>query len=491
MRFWESYQVVNRLKQANYWIQVLLIISFIFGLNYLALHHFKRFDLTRDHRYALSPETKAYLQEVRDPIRFIITIPENSPRPEERVLFRYTRQLLQEDAYQSRPDGEALIALEYVDIYKDLARADTLAREYGLEQINSVLVLSNNRKRLLRADELVEFTNRKPVAFKGEAAITSAIMEVTRERSPKLYFLSGHQETSPEDPSPQFGLSEISRELQMRNYSLSRLDLSAVSEVPRDASALVLADPRGPLLPSEVEKIRSYLSDRAGRLLAWFRPGIDVAMEPLLAEWGISLPRQFVVEPDPAFRDSGNTLLIRNYSPHPVTHSLIQNQTFVLSGGPRPVFPRPPSPPDERLALVPLLATSNTSWADSNLSSSSNPNFNEDTDAPGPIPIALAAERSASSQLGIKVPGGRLIVFGSVDLFSNQRVSSLGNVSLFFNSLNWLLDREQLLSIPPRPLESYQLALSQAQLKRIAYLFLSVPASITLLAFIVYWVRRS
>lgn len=491
MRFWESYQVVNRLKQANYWIQVLLIIFFIFGLNYLALHHFKRFDLTRNHRYALSPETKAYLHEIRDPIRFIVTIPENSPRPEERVLFRYTSQLLREYAYQSRLDGDFLITVEYVDIYKDLNRADTLVREFGLEQVNSVLVLSNNRKRLLRADELIDFANRNPVAFKGEAAITSAIMEVARERSPRLYFLSGHQETSPDDTSPQFGLSEISRELQMRNFSLSALDLSAVSEVPRDAAALVLADPRGPLLPSEVEKIRSYLSDRAGRLLAWIRPGVSVGMDPLLAEWGISLPEQFVVEPDPAFRESGNTLLIRNYSPHPVTASLIQNQTFVLSGSTRPVFPRTPSPPDERLAVIPILATSEASWADSNFSSSSNPTFNEEVDSRGPVPIAIAAQRSASSQLGIRVPGGRLVLFGSVDLFSNRRVSSLGNVSLFFNSLNWLLDREQLLSIPPRPLESYQLALSQAQSSHIARLFLSVPAAVTLLGFIVYWVRRS
>ncbi|MFO7725905.1 MAG: GldG family protein, partial [Oceanipulchritudo sp.] len=242
MRFWESYQVVNRLKQVNYWVQVLLIVTFIFGLNYLALHHFVRIDLTQNHRYALSPETKAYISEIREPIRFIVTIPENSPRPEERVLFRYTEQLLREYAYQSRHKGEFLISVEYVDIYKDLNRADSLAREFGLEQVNSLLVLSRERKRLLSADELVSFANREPVAFTGEAAITSAIMEVTREQSPKLYFLSGHQETNPENASPQSGLSEISRELQMRNYSISRLDLTAVAEVPADAAALVLAE---------------------------------------------------------------------------------------------------------------------------------------------------------------------------------------------------------------------------------------------------------
>ena len=57
MSKWESYQFANRLKIANHWLQVLLIFTLIVGINYLAVRNFHRYDLTENHRYALSPET--------------------------------------------------------------------------------------------------------------------------------------------------------------------------------------------------------------------------------------------------------------------------------------------------------------------------------------------------------------------------------------------------------------------------------------------------
>ena len=84
-----------------------------------------------------------------------------------------------------------------------------------------------------------------------------------------------------------------------------------------------------------------------------------------------------------------------------------------------------------------------------------------------------------------------MVVFGSADLFTNQHVASLGNVSLFFNTVNWMLDRDNFLVIPPRPIESYQLAISQEQLRKTALLFLTVPGALALLGFLVHWVRQS
>ncbi|MGC9449839.1 MAG: GldG family protein [Oceanipulchritudo sp.] len=491
MSKWESYQFANRLKFLNNCLQVLLIFSLIFGLNYLAMHQFHRFDLTENHRYALSPETRAYIQELPGPIRIIVTIPGDSPRQEEQVLYRYVSQLLQEYVYQSRRSGRFLIEVEYVDIYKDLVRADFLARTHGLDQPDSLLVLSGERQRLIRADELLSFANLRPVTFNGESTLTSAIMEVTQEQSPKIYFLQGHQEVEPSDPSPQFGLSHVTRELQLRNFTIARLDLTSIPEVPGDASALVIADPKGPLLTSELDKIRSYLSDRAGRVLIWVRPGVETGLHPLIAEWGIRLSDQVVIEPDPGFREAKGTLLVRNFGEHPITESLIENKTFLLSGWVRPVFPVPPQPADERLSFIPLFATSPESWAESSYQTGAVPSFDPGADFKGPVPIAIAAERKASSQLGIRVPGGRIVVFGSADLFANQNIASLGNVNLFFNTLNWMLDRDRFLIIPPRPVDSYKLALSRDQLQQLGLLFLIVPGSVAVMGLLVHWIRIS
>ena len=64
MKKWESFQFANRLKFANHWLQIFLILSLIIGCNYLALNTFTRFDLTENHHYALSPESKAYLDDL-------------------------------------------------------------------------------------------------------------------------------------------------------------------------------------------------------------------------------------------------------------------------------------------------------------------------------------------------------------------------------------------------------------------------------------------
>lgn len=491
MRKTDTFQVANRLKLAHRWVQILLILSFILGINHLALRHFVRFDLTRDNRFALSPETRAYLRDIDQPLHIVVTIPKNSPRGEEQVLFRYVEQLLQEYTYQSRQKGDFLITTEFVDIYQDLARAETLSSRYGLDQPNSVLVLSENRKRLVRADELVQFSNREPVAFTGESALSSAIIEVTQETSPVLYFLQGHNEVPPDDPSPRNGLSQIANELQLRNFTIRLLDLTSVDKVPDDAAVLVIAHPKGPLLGSEIDKVRAFLSDRAGRVLAWTGPGFDTGLDPLLREWGVRLPDEVVIEPDPSFRETTGTLLVRNYGEHPITKTLIENQTFLVSSLPRPVLPAPPEPPDERLQFVPLFATSASSWSETTWRSDGDPSFNPETEIKGPVPIAFAAQRKADSALGISVPGGRLVLFGSPDLFSNNRVSSLGNVSLFFNTLNWMLDRDRMLVIPPRPVDTYRLSLSEEQLRRIAFLFLAVPGSIGLAGLLVYWLRKS
>jgi hypothetical protein len=57
--------------------------------------------------------------------------------------------------------------------------------------------------------------------------------------------------------------------------------------------------------------------------------------------------------------------------------------------------------------------------------------------------------------------------------------------------VNWAADRDTQLNIPPRPIERYQLSLSQDDLRRLRYsLLLGVPAAIALLGLIVAWTRR-
>jgi hypothetical protein len=490
MSILHSYQFSNRLRHLNRLAQIALTLLLIAGINYGAMRWYQRTDLAYRRGEHLSPETLAYLRELDQPVRFIVTIPRASPRNEEQLLHRYVSTLLHNYAYHGRRGAESLIAIEYVDLYKDLARAEQLARDHGLNQPNSILVMSGDRKRILRAEELLELADFEPVAFTGEAALTSALLEVTRDQAPIMYFLSGHGEMMLDDVSPARGLSLLAGELRARNYRLHGLDLTREPEVPADAGLVVIADPQGPLLPAEVQKLRTWLADHAGRLLLWFGPGSRHGLDALLRDWGVRADDMVIFEGGLDYIEGAGTILIRNYGEHPATHALIRHQAHVVAGLSRPVRADPGAPIDERLHLTPLLGSSAASWAEASWQSEDLPRFTPETDLPGPVSLAMAAERRAASQLGINIPGGRVAVFGTRDLFVNRRIHALGNLTLFFGTLNWMLDRDQMLAIPPRPIDSYQLTVSQAQLRHIALAFLLVPGAVALFGIAVTWMRK-
>ena len=58
------------------------------------------------------------------------------------------------------------------------------------------------------------------------------------------------------------GLSQLESFLRERNFELATLDLSTNTQVPDDATLVVIPSPQASLLPEEVEKLRRYMSDR-------------------------------------------------------------------------------------------------------------------------------------------------------------------------------------------------------------------------------------
>jgi len=487
----QTFQAQNRIKRFYRIAQIFLSILFIVMLNYLSMNFYERYDLTQQHQYSLSPESRAYLRELDQPVHFIITIPENSPREEDRTLLRYVDNLLREYHYHSRREEGPLITVEKVDIYKNHRRAEELQRQFGLTQANTVIVQSASRHRFLRPEDIMTFHTERPTVFKGERVFTSAILEVIQNTAAKIYFLTSHGEMSPQDVSPQRGLSELAKELQARNIRMENLDLTKAAEVPQDASLVILADPKGPLLASEQQKLRSYLNDHAGRLMVWMGPGRNHGIGELLRDWGIRADDMMILEQGADYIEGTGKTLIRQFAEHPVTQSLIQNQTFLVSGLTRPILQDRTAPYDDRRQVVALMASSSQSWArKTEMLSQSAPRFDPESDLRGPVPMAMASERRSASQLGINIPGGRVLVLGSRDLFSNQNLASLGNMQLFFNSLNWILDREQLLAIPPRNIETYQLTASRSELRRIAIWFVSPAAGTALLGLMVFWIRK-
>ena len=137
------------------------------------------------------------------------------------------------------------------------------------------------------------------------------------------------------------------------------------------------------------------------------------------------------------------------------------------------------------------MATSDESWAEKDYGSDHSPEYDPTVDLKGPVRVAAVSERKVDSSLGISIPGGRLIVFGTSNFLTNNRISASGNLFLAMNTINYAIDRVAQLNIPPRPIRKFKLDLSMEQLLLSRYLiWLGPPVLVGLLGILMYLARR-
>lgn len=485
-----EFRITRRFRLLNRVAQILLGLCLIASLNYLAAKYFDRIDLTQSGTYTLAPESKAYIRQLQEPVEIIVTIPNDPEQPELVQIHQHLDKLFREYEAEGTIGGESLLQIEFVDIYRQRKRAQELANQYNLTQENIILVAQGERKREIRQGDLYEVADGQIRGFRGEKAITAAIIDVSSKEEDKIYFLVGHGEMRLDDVDPLRGLSQLEAFLRERNYTLATLDLAIDSEVPADADLVVVPSPQASLLPEEVEKLRRYMSERNGRMIILIDPGRRHGMNELFYDWGILADDMTVEDGGPDFRAQGGDFIIRRFAEHPITELLIDYQITALFGQPRPVRTDPGSLNDPRLKVTQIIGTSDQSWGERDYRTQDKIVFDAGSDLKGPVSIAAVSTRSADTELGISIPGGRFVVFGNSDFITNNRLRAFGNRTLLFNSINWALTKNSLLNIATRPLESYQVVMSERDLNRLLLYYGAIPGATALLGIFIFLLRR-
>ena len=82
-----------------------------------------------------------------------------------------------------------------------------------------------------------------------EAALTNAILKVTRNTKKVVYFVTGHGEPVLTD-SDRTGYSVAKQALEEQNYTVQELVLARQLQVPDDAAVVIVAGPRRDFLES-------------------------------------------------------------------------------------------------------------------------------------------------------------------------------------------------------------------------------------------------
>jgi ABC-type uncharacterized transport system involved in gliding motility auxiliary subunit len=439
---------------SNMGVFIAAFIGILVLVNFLSDRHYERLDLTEVGEFTLSPQTVQILSNLTEPINITAFYAAGDPRQED------LQDLLTEYTYHTD-------RISYDVIDPDLK--PSVAMQYGITSYGTIVF---------------ESAGRRQEAFGvDEQDLTSAVLKVSRETQKGVYFLTGHGERDP-GSYDQYGYSGIRESLEGDNYVVNTLNLAISSTLPMDASVLIVAAPQIPLLEQESEALNAYLED-GGKALIMQEPGQEVNLEEVLADWGVAYRDDVVIDPDRGlFGLDPLSPVVDSFTFHEITKDLPE----VVLSTVRSMARTEEQP--ESLSVLSLLESSPSSWGETDFEALGRQvaEPDEGEDLLGPLDMAVSVE---TQEAGEGTPSTRLVVVGDSDFAANSSLMLAGNGDLFLNSVNWLAEEEELISIRPKPPVVRSLVLSPGQARFIQYSSLIfLPAAVLAVGVAVWWTRR-
>lgn len=329
----------------------------------------------------------------------------------------------------------------------------------------------------------------------NEENLTNAIMKITKGASRKAYFTTGHGEPGIDDKTEK-GLLGMKSMLEDEGFEVEAIALYEKDDVPDDCAALVIAGPKRPFLANEVSAIERFL-DKGGDALFFIDPETKSGLENVVQKkLGIVLGNDYVVENNAVMRAFGASPLspmMAKIEEHPIMNAYNGQPQAIMFPKTRSVSISEDAPED--VEVTELIKTSPNSWAETNIKDLFDPSkgtagYDEGEDTMGPIALAAAATKkieiadatgdaspdteSTDENVDVKdeTPEMRAVVFGDSDFLLND--AYLRSSDLFVNSVNWLVQQEDLISIRAKDDSGKPIMLNKQQVNVVFYLSLFV-----------------
>ena len=120
------------------------------------------------------------------------------------------------------------------------------------------------------------------------------------------------------------------------------------------------------------------------------------------------------------------------------------------------------------------------------------PDKNPLLDLVGPVPVlSISVPNPTKAAKEGLTSAGKLIVLGSSKILSNEKLrSGAGNQALARNIIYWMDQKDEMLEVPPRILQSYSITMSDDAFDEVIYYFASIPICVLFLGIFVSWLRK-
>ena len=460
------------MKRSKVISQVLIFVGILIVINLISEKLFFRLDFTADQRYTLSNATKDILNDLDDVITVTAYFTKDLPPQLEKSRKDFEDLLIE---YENRSGGN--VVYEFINPNEN-EEEEQKAQQKGINPV-MVNVTEKDQVKQLRAYlgavlQMGDKTEIIPMIQPGagmEYSLTTSIKKISVIDKPKVAFLQGHGE-----PSPNASV-QVLQQLSVL-YDIAPYTITDTADIPTYFKTIAIVNPTDTFSQADFAQLDRYLSSGGGIYLAYSNLQTDLQSQYLnalpdigimgwLADKGITMNNQYVIDANcgsvSVRQQNGPFMMNRqiefpyfpilsNFSEHPAAKGLegiimpfVSSISFLPKDSAVNIQPLVFSSENSGVVNSPVYIDIEKQWSES------------DFNAPSQV-IAIAAEGPLSGAANSKlvvIANGAFAVNGEGE---QQQQVNQDNVNLASNSIDWLSDDTGLIDlrtkgITSRPLE--------------------------------------
>ena len=462
---------------------VAIIVAIFIGINYgMQKLELSPIDLSQEKLYTLTDESKEKVKNIDKDVNiyFIGSTDDDTNL---------------DLAKQYKKANEKIVA-EAVDINN---RPD-LAKKYGIESGSTgIIVECGEKSKVLTSSDLVTYdTKTYETISVAEQKLTSAILSVTSNKIPKVYFLEGYT-----DFSLDKNMNYLKAYLQNEINEIDTLDILSVGKVPDDCDTLVITTPSKDFDDVATTAITDYIN--SGRNILCLNAAVTTEqnfenVNKILAMYGVN-PFQvgIIRETDSSHMISNSPdLIIPEVENSKVTKN-IYNTTGVILVNATKINIDENSLEEKNVTKTELLKASEGSYFRTNFDNKST--SAQDGEEKGTFTVGAELEKTikeANEETNESAVKSKLVIYGENYFISDYQLNQnsqygaiqLGyNKDLVLNSIAYLVDREEDITAR-KSTGTVTYTATDEQDTIVKAIIFTVPLVIILIGIIVWQVRR-
>ena len=398
-------------------------------------------------------------------------------------------------AKQYKKSNEKIIA-EAVDA---TSRPD-LAEKYGIESgAEGIIVECGDKSKVLTSSDLVTYdtTTYETISI-AEEKLTSAILSVTSNKIPKVYFLEGYSEFSLDQ-----NMYYLSMYLENEINEVDTLDVLSVGKVPDDCDTLVITTPNKDFDDVATNAIIDYIN--SGRNILWLNGAVTTQKDmpnvnKVLAMYGVNPFEVGIIrETDSSKMVSGSQDLIIPEIEYSTLTKDLYNTTGVIMVNATKINIDTDKLEELNVTETDLALASESSYFRTNFNNqASNATSDEGT---GTFIVGAELEKTikeANEENGESAVTSKMVIYGENYFITDYQLSQNSqygaiqlayNKDLVLNSIAYLVDREEDITTR-KSTGTVTYTATDEQDSIIKVIIFTVPALIVLAGIIVWQIRR-